>query len=185
MITFMTAFYYYLYYHVEGGFKIFTVHVVVFLSSTVCNLRLSFILQISLYRLLFCIQHLYWDKSVTDEYDVLSLAYLSDLRISSEVALWLKLRGIHFFSRHYWPVCQKHTRYKGLELHSCLGKALATCTIISQEEVVLILIKPPKDVDKDNNSFPMCSYCFMLKQSFGKECTFLIEAIILCEGLSE
>ena len=59
MITFMTAFYYYLYYHVEGGFKIFTIHVIVLLSSTVRNLQLSFIFQISLYSLLFCIQRLY------------------------------------------------------------------------------------------------------------------------------
>lgn len=50
----------------------------------------------------------------------------------------------------------RHTRYKGVELHNCSGKAFAGCTIISQEEAVFILIRSPKDVDKDNNSFPMC-----------------------------
>ena len=96
------------------------------------------------------------EASVTGEADILSLTYLSEWRISWEFALWLKLRGILFFSGFYWPVCQKHTRYKELKLYNCLEKALAACTTISQEEAALILIRPPKDVDKDNNSFPMC-----------------------------
>lgn len=169
--------------------KIFTVHLLFFLCTAVHDLLLSFILQILLYNL-FCIQHLYWGKTVTGESDVLSLSYLSDLRISLEVALWLKLRGILFFSRLYWPVCQKHTQYKGLELHNCLGKAPAACTIISQKDMILVFSRPPKDADEDNtNSFPMLWYNSQLFHIFKREekdfeirYTFLIEAIIRHEG---
>lgn len=168
--------------------KIFTVHLLFFLCTAVHDLLLSFILQILLYNL-FCIQHLYWGKTVTGESDVLSLSYLSDLRISLEVALWLKLRGILFFSRLYWPVCQKHTQYKRLELHNCLGKASAACAIISQEEMVLVFFRPPKTADEDNtNSFPMLWYNSQLfhilkreEKDFKIKYTFLLEAIIQLE----
>lgn len=170
-----------------------SVHLLFFLCTIEHDLLLSFILQILLYNLLFCIQHLYWGRSVTGESDVLSLAYLSDLRISLEVALWLKLRGILFFSRLYWPVCQKHTQYKRLELHNCLGKPPAACTIVNQEEVVFILISPPKDTDKSNtNSFTMCWYTSQLLyiktregKGFGTEYTFLVDIILLSQRLSE
>lgn len=59
--------------------------------------------------------------------------------------------------------------------------------------MVLVLIRPPKDADKDNtDSFPICSYDSQLfhikvreEKGFGTEYAFLVEAIILCERLSE
>lgn len=75
---------------------------------------------------------------------------------------------------------KKHAGYKELELHNCLGIVQAACTIIRLGEVVLVLIRPSKDADKDNtNFFPLHSQNSQLfpvqvrkEKSFGTEFTF-------------
>lgn len=171
MIAFMTAFYYYLYYHVEGGFKIFTIHVIVLLSPVRSrNLQLSFIFQISLYStpLLYsmsllrqeCHRWVWSFKSV----------YLSDLRISSRLLCDWNWEEYSSSAGTIDQFVKKHTRYKDLNCTVVWGRLLQPVLSLVRKEVVLILIKPPKDVDKDNNSFPMCSY--VCNKALGKNARF-------------
>lgn len=96
-----------------------------------------------------------------------------------------------FFSRLYSPVCQKHTGYKELELHNCLGEAPVACTTIREEEVVLVLVRPLKMLTRIILILSHYTHrnlnCLIVRKGkvFRTEYTFLRDALIPCKKLSE